>query len=165
GWMAQARIGLGVEQLPGAAGIAVRGLLVERGGVVLNQRLRPVRPLQRERIEAVLDVEDERPAGRDGLLALDAKIGLSKAIRRDRVLRPIAGLLDQRFDPIGIVAVERGAVRLVAGPVIEPPVEPDAAPGERAIVGAAGQKVVEAREARLRPRRRGLSERRLLRWK
>ncbi len=160
--MAQSGVSLGVEQLPRATGIAVCGLLIERGRVVLNQRLRAVGPLQGVGIEAVLEVEDERPVRGDGLLALDADIGLPESVRRDRVVRLTAVLLDQRIDPVRVVAVEWGAMELVARAIVEPPVEGDSLPRERAIVGTAGQKVIDAGEAGLGRRRRKRRERRLL---
>ena len=153
--MAEPGVSLGVEELPCPARIPVRGLLIERRRVVLNQRLRAVGALQRERIKAVLELEDERPVRRDRLLALDARMGLAEPVRRDRVMRPIAILLDQRVDPVGVIAVERGAVRLISGAVVEPPVQSDAVPGERAIIWIRDQEVVKAREARLRSGRRG----------
>ena len=145
--MAETGVSLGVEQLPGATRIAVCGLLIKRGRVVLNQRLRPVSPLQGEGIKAVLELEDERPVRSDGLHALDAEMRLSKPVRHDRIERLIARLLDERFNPVGIIAIERDAVRLIAGAVVEPSVERDAVPGERAIVGTRRQEVIEAREA------------------
>jgi hypothetical protein len=68
--MAESGIGLGVEELTGPARVAVCGLRVERGRVVLNQRLGPIGPPQRIGIKAVLELEDERPVRSDGLDAL-----------------------------------------------------------------------------------------------
>jgi hypothetical protein len=83
---------------------------------------------------------------------------LSEPIWHDCVAGSIAVLRNQRFDAVGIVAVERNAVRLITRAHVNSSVEPDAVPSERTIVRIRNQKIVKARKARLRLRRRGLSE-------
>ena len=157
GRVAQARVSDGIEQLTSAAGIAVGGLRVERGGVVLDQGFWPVGALQSVGIKAVLQIEDERPIARDRFVSFDADVGLAEPIWNENVARTVAVLRDQLLDAVGIDIIEGRAVCLVAGAVVEGSVKGDAVPRQRAFLRARQEIVDKACEAgRRRNRRRRL---------
>src|SRR5208337_4978215 len=128
GPIADPGIGDGVEELPCAAGVPVCALKFERGEVVLDQGSGAVGQLRVIGVETRLEVEHERPIGRDRFVALNPDIRLAEPIRQYRGARAVAVLRNKRFDPVGIGAVEWDSMRLVAGADVDPPVKRDAVP-------------------------------------
>ena len=128
----KASVGNRVEDLSGAARIAVGALNIERVGVVLHQRFRSVGKLQAVGIETGLQVEYEGPVAGDRLESLDADVRLTKPIGENGVPPPVAVLRDQFFNAVRVISVEGYAMGLVTAARIDGTIESDAVPGQRA---------------------------------
>src|SRR4029079_8547623 len=79
-----------IEDLPGAAAVAIGALNIERTGIVLDQRFRSIGKLKAVRIDSRLEIKSQRALAVDWLVTLDADMRWAEPVRKQRVAPAVA---------------------------------------------------------------------------